>query len=135
MGVTVREKVKGSKVYWLFISHDRKRVSRRVGDKKAAELAATQIRAKLALGDLGVFEPVAAPPPVVAVPTFGVFALAWLARRADSGGRPGTLAIYESGVTHHLVPFFGGRPLPEITATAIEDLISHPPLAGRLRWH
>jgi integrase len=46
MGVKVREKVKGSRVWWLFIDHGGKRKAKCVGDKKAAELAATKIRAK-----------------------------------------------------------------------------------------
>jgi hypothetical protein len=38
MGVTVRQKTKGKgKPWWVFISHDGKRASRRVGDKQAAE--------------------------------------------------------------------------------------------------
>jgi integrase len=57
MGVRVREKVKGSKVYWLFINHHGRRKAKRVGDKKAAELAATKIRAKLAEGDRGYRNP------------------------------------------------------------------------------
>src|SRR5438128_1856733 len=104
MGVTVREKKKGQG-YWLFISHKGKRKSKRVGDKRAAELAATQIRAKLALGDLGVFNPPEPPPPAVVVPTFGPVARDWLAWHAGSGSRHGTHAIYESAVTHHLVPY------------------------------
>ena len=51
MGVRIREKPKGSKIFWVFINHKKKRKAKRIGDKKAAELAAVQIRARLALGD------------------------------------------------------------------------------------
>jgi integrase len=61
MGVKVREKVKGSKVYWLFIDHNGQRKAKRVGTgkagRKAANSAAEKIAAKLALGDLSVVEP------------------------------------------------------------------------------
>ena len=47
MGATVRQKVKGKgKPWWVFISHDGQRTSRKVGDKKAAEVVASKIRAK-----------------------------------------------------------------------------------------
>jgi integrase len=56
MGVRVREKPKGSGVWWLFINHQGRRKARRVGEgkpgRKAADLAAVQLRAKLAEGDV-----------------------------------------------------------------------------------
>ncbi|MDJ0985181.1 MAG: hypothetical protein QNJ26_06525 [Desulfobacterales bacterium] len=54
MGVTVRQKTKGrGKPWWVFISHNGKRTSRKVGDKQAAEKVASEIRAKLQLGKFG----------------------------------------------------------------------------------
>ena len=53
MGVKVREKPRGSGVCWIFISHKGYRKSRRVGDRKVAEMAARQIEARLTLGDMG----------------------------------------------------------------------------------
>jgi hypothetical protein len=38
MGVRVRAKPAGSKIYWVFITHGGRRRARRVGDRKAAEL-------------------------------------------------------------------------------------------------
>ena len=38
MGVKVREKPKGSGVYWVFINHNGKRKSKKIGtDKKAGQ--------------------------------------------------------------------------------------------------
>ena len=37
----------------MFISHNGKRTSRKIGDKRAAETVARKIEAKLALGDFG----------------------------------------------------------------------------------
>jgi integrase len=57
MGVTVRQKTKGKgKPWWVFISHDGKRASRRVGDKQAAEKVASKIRAQLQLGQFSLEE-------------------------------------------------------------------------------
>ena len=62
MGVKVREH-RGA--LWLFIDHDGKRKARRVGagkvGKKAAELAAVKIQARLAEGNLSALEPEGAP--------------------------------------------------------------------------
>jgi len=52
MGVVVRQKTKGKgQSWWVFVSHQGKRVSKLVGDKKAAEAVGSQIRAKLQLGE------------------------------------------------------------------------------------
>jgi integrase len=40
MGVKVREKPKGSGVWWVFITHSTIRKSKRIGDKKTAEKVA-----------------------------------------------------------------------------------------------
>ena len=54
MGVTVRQKTKGKgKPWWVFIAHNGKRASKKIGDKRAAETVASEIRAKLQLGDFG----------------------------------------------------------------------------------
>ncbi len=50
MGVKVREKPRGSGVCWIFISHKGYRKSRRVGDRKVAEMAAKQRAAAKMLG-------------------------------------------------------------------------------------
>ena len=55
MGVTIRQKTKGkNQPWWVFIVHNSKRTSRKVGDKRAAESVASQIRAKLQLGEFGL---------------------------------------------------------------------------------
>jgi hypothetical protein len=52
MGVIVRQKVAGQgNPWWVFVAHNGKRTSRRVGVKSAAELAAAKIEAKLTLGE------------------------------------------------------------------------------------
>ncbi len=46
MGVTVREKVKGSGVWWVFISHQGKRKSKKIGRDKTLALDLTENRGK-----------------------------------------------------------------------------------------
>jgi len=83
MGVKVREKVKGSGEWWLFIDNRGRRKARRVGigksGKKAAELAALKISARRAEGDTSPLDPA----PVVAPLTLAAFAATWLAQHAE----------------------------------------------------
>jgi integrase len=54
MGVKVREKVKDSGEWWVFINHQGKRRSKKVGDKRAANAVARKARERLAAGDMGL---------------------------------------------------------------------------------
>ena len=48
MGVKVREKPKGSGIYWIFINHQGRRKSKKIGmDEKLANKVAEKIKAKL----------------------------------------------------------------------------------------
>jgi hypothetical protein len=70
MGVKVKE-WKGA--FWIFINHHGQRKAKRVGigpaGKKAAELAAIKIQARLVEGETTIFEEAALPPV-----TFGAYA-------------------------------------------------------------
>ncbi len=50
MGVRVREKNEGSGIYWVFVAHQGRRTSRKVGDRTVAREAARKIQARLTLG-------------------------------------------------------------------------------------
>src|SRR5438128_2021613 len=50
MGVSVREKVKGSGEYWIFIRHAGLRLSQQVGEQDVAEDAAAEIRKEIRTG-------------------------------------------------------------------------------------
>ena len=123
MGVKVRER-RGA--WWLYVDHKGRRKAKRVGKgkegKKAAELAAVKIQAKLAEGDISIFEEQPGPP--TAAPTFAVVAEEWLRKYpALHAIRSGTLALYRSFTEKHLIPFFGDMPLTAITPETIEDFI------------
>ena len=56
MGVIVRQKTKGKgKPWWVFVSHDGQRTSKKVGTKEAAQEVAKLLEARIALGE-DVFE-------------------------------------------------------------------------------
>lgn len=62
-------------------------------------------------------DPEPAAPPIV--PTFHEFATDWFeARRPEL--RPNTVAAYEYELTHHLLPFFAGHRLCEITIAEVD---------------
>jgi Phage integrase, N-terminal SAM-like domain len=89
--------------------------------KKAAELAAVRIAARLAEGDTFIFDPPRAAGPV---PTFAVIAKEWCPKYPLLHAvRPGTIDNYRSFTEMHLLPFFGARPITAITPEVIEDFI------------
>jgi integrase len=119
MGVKVREKVKGSKVYWLFIDHNGKRKAKRVGDKRAAELAAIKIQAKLADGDASVFAP-----PAPAISTLGEYAERWMQDVAALRCQPSTIEQYRNRLRTRLLPNLGKLPLTAITRERVKALVA-----------
>ena len=57
MGVTVRRKQPGKgNPWWVFIHHQGKKRSKKVGDKKTADAVAARIRTKLKLGEFNMLE-------------------------------------------------------------------------------
>ena len=121
MGVQVRKRRDDpTGAWWVFISHRGRRRAKRVGDKKAAVVAASQLRARLTLGDLSVFDQ-----PSVPVPSFEQVARRWLVEYpALHPIRPATLSNYRQFIEGHLIPFFGAKPISELTASQIEQFIT-----------
>jgi integrase len=128
MGVKVREH-RGA--WWLFIDWQGRRKAKRVGEgkqaKKAADLAKTQLQAKLALGDASVFAERETVPAV----TFGTLADEWLEKYpAIHAVAPTTMENYRSFTIQHLVPYFGPMAVAAITADKIEDFIAAKRASG-----
>ena len=116
----VREKRKGSRVWWLFINYQGRRKARRIGDRKAAELAAIKIRARLAEGDATVL----APAPASSVPTLAEYAERWLTEAIAPHRKPRTEDYYRKIVEHHLLPVFGRLSLTEIKPAQVRAFIA-----------
>jgi len=109
MGVRVRQKTKGKgNSWWVFISHNGKRKSRKVGDKKATEAVASTIRAKLQLGEFGFEDQ-------KLVPTFKEYSEKWIEGYVKINLRESTFDEYESVLRNHVLPIFNGQRIDSIT--------------------
>jgi len=118
MGVTIREKIKDSGEWWVFVAHKGRRTSRKVGDRKAAREAARKIEARLTLGK----------------PLFGEKAKLPAPRLMDYWKRfeenyrgtlkPSTWASYEMGMRVHIFPQLGKHRLDGITKPMMKKFVS-----------
>jgi integrase len=132
MGVVAREKVKGSGVWFVFVAWNGRRRAKRVGDRKAAEVVASQLRARLALGDTSTLES-RSPGPTTVI-TFKVVAEKWLDWYPGLNAlRHGTLETHKSFIRTHLLPAFGSLPIGEITRRRIQELIAALRMTGSSR--
>lgn len=123
MGVKIGER-RGS--WYVFVNHQKRRVARCLGKgkvgKKAAEDAAVQIAARLAIGDGSVLEKQTAP---VAVSTFKEIAEAYPTwAQGVFPVRPSTAKSRESFTRVHLIPYFGAKPITDVTRASIQSFIA-----------
>ena len=118
MGVKVREKVKGSGCFWVFINHQGKRVSRQVGSKATAEKVAEQIQAKLTLGQDAL------PKPKPKLPTLEQYYQHIRRTYLQTATRPTTLESYRSSFEIHILPKLGSKRLDELSKVHIRNLIA-----------
>jgi len=117
MGVRVRQKVKGKgNPWWVFVSHNGKRASRKVGDKKAAEEVASTIRAKLQLGEFGFDDK-------ITIPVFGEYSKKWLQGYVKVNLRESTLDEYESILKNHVLPVFKAQRIDSISRGEVRDFL------------
>ncbi len=117
MGVRTREKVEGSGVWWVFISHQGRRTSRKVGDRKAAREAARKIQARLTLGK-GAFGEKAKPPAPKLRRYFKRFEANY-----KSTLKPSSWLSYEGSLRIHILPELGKYRLDEITKPMMKQLV------------
>jgi len=118
MGVKVRQKVKGKgQPWWVFITHNKKRTSRQIGDRAAAETVASKIRAKLQLGEFGFDEE------KKSIPLFKDFAQGFMETYSPMNHKESTTESYQQVLDRHLLPYFGDMPLNEITRKDIKKFI------------
>ena len=115
MGVRVRQK---NGDWWVFIHHDGQRTSKKVGDKKAAEVVAAKIQAKLVLGDFNFEDPASAKPV-----TFQDTAERWLESYAKVDCRPSTYEGYRRSLERFAYPRFGMTPLSEVSREDLKGMI------------
>ena len=117
MGVKVRQKIKGrGKPWWVFVSHNRQRTSKMVGDKKAADEVASQIQAKIKLGEFNFDEE-------KPVPTFKEYSKTFLEGYSMLNHKQSTRDSYNDVLSLHILPFFGKMCLNEIGRKNIKDFL------------
>jgi integrase len=130
MGVKVKEKVKGSGVWWVFINHNRRRKAKRVGEKKAAIKVKEVIEARIKLG-----EPIEDKPDLPTLEEhWNRFKKTYLATAVAES----TASSYQTNFTVHIIPFLGKLRLDEITPARMEefiaDLVVNKKLAKMTIW-
>ena len=119
MGVKVRERPKGSGIYWIFIDHQGKRKSKKFGrDKRLAQEAAKKIEAKLVLGQLDL-----QPKDTSTVPKFSEYAEVWLKGYGKTALKYSTQESYRNELRNHITPYFGKKRLDEIARTDVKQFI------------
>ena len=117
MGVRVRQKAKGKgNPWWVFIAHNGKRTSRKVGDKKAAETVASTIRAKLQLGEFNIVDE----KPAL---TFKEYADSWIKTTVPATCKESTLRDYQDILRLHALPVFGSFKATDITRGEVKSFL------------
>lgn len=118
MGVTVKQKVKGKgNPWWVFINHQGKRKSKRIGDKQAAEEVASKIREKINLKEFKIDDD-------KALPMFKEYADKWLVGYIGVMRRESTRERYQGILDKHIYPVFSEKRLDQITKGDIRDLLT-----------
>lgn len=116
MGVIVRQKEPGrGKPWWVFIAHNGKRTSRKVGDKQAAEKVASKIRAELKLGEFNLDEK--------RIPLFKHCAKGWIETTVPANCKATTAGDYEALLDNHILDEFGDIPVDKITRGMIKRFL------------
>jgi len=123
MGVKIREKVKGSGQWWVFLNHQGQRRSELIGSKKAAELVRDKWAIRLHEGDATVFsKPVMAKP--TTCPTFEVLAEAWMPHHWGlMKSDPATRDNHQSFL-RRAYQFLGDKPVDTIDRVTIQEFIT-----------
>ncbi|MEW5908553.1 MAG: site-specific integrase [Thermodesulfobacteriota bacterium] len=118
MSVKVRERPKGSGVWWLFIDHRGQRKSKKIGkDKRLATEAAKKLSAKLVLNDMALGTEEKEP-----LPLFKDYAQQWLHGYVKPLRKPSTFERYEQAMKH-ILPIIGNKPLDQITRGDVRDVL------------
>lgn len=139
MGVRVREKVKGSGVWWVFVKHGGKRTSRRCASKRAAEKIRDQIDARLKLGQMEALSPAVPMKPLSESPRLREALPEWIDRKTRAGDiRGSTPKSYKSRLKTsaypHVLPdgrLLGDLRVNEVSREMLGAVILRVKEAGR----
>src|SRR5262245_5368098 len=120
MGISVREKLKDSGVFWVFIRHGGERVSQMVGDKETAEDAKKEILRESRTGRFDIAAMKAArakekDEEKPSVPTLTKFFDDTMSPLWEASLAKATFSRYELAFRLHIKPVLGDVPLNELT--------------------
>jgi integrase len=122
MGVKVREKIKGSGGWWVFINHGGFRKSKHVGSEKAALKVKEIIEAKLKLGQsIDADNKAATDTP--SIPTLDAY-FERFRKTLEGSVRESTRDCYEGRYNHQIKDELGGLRLDRITRERVEEFVS-----------
>ena len=119
MGVKVREKKKGSGEWWLIIHRDGRKVTKRIGNKKAAERAKKIVEGHLAAGRAPL------PERKKQVPTLAEYFCTFERNYVKTALRETTQNMYDVDFRLHILPKLGSKHLDQITRSDVEEFIAH----------
>ena len=123
MGVKVREKVKGSGDWWVFINFRGRRKARKIGSRKAALQTARKIEEKIGARKFRIEVPGEGIP-------FGKYAEKWMEGHVRMNCKDSSIHGYRNMLDNHVLPAFGTTPLSDITREAIKEFCYRKREAG-----
>jgi integrase len=115
MGVTVREKIKGSGQWWVFLNHNGVRKSKLVGGKVAALSVKRELEKQIAEGSFKLEKK--------EMPTFGEYASRWIATTVPVTCKTSTLENYQNKLNKHILPFFDKLPITEVNRMKVKEFL------------
>ena len=117
MGVSVRQKIKGKgHSWWVFITHNGKRRSRKIGSKAAAKRIAVEISEKIARQEFNLERE-------KPVPTFKEYSEKWLKDYVAVSCRESTYEEYNGILKNHVLPVFDDKPIDQVRRGDIRDFL------------
>lgn len=127
MSVVAREKVKDSGIWWLFINHNGKRKSKKIGkDKVEAQRLAKILEGRLAAGDLGVLED------KVEVKTVKEYSDLWLSTTVPATLKLSTQSDYRCITRNHIAKSsFYNQPVNKVTKGQVKRFLRSKLSAGK----
>jgi len=132
MGVTVREKITGSNVWWVFVNHNGMRKSKKVGTEKLADKVAKLMEANLMIGRPLMGNEDRSKPPV---PTLKQYYERFKKTFMEATMKATTFRGYESSFRAHILPVLGDYRLDQIDRIKMEEFVvglSKKKLSGRV---
>lgn len=115
--MTVREKEKGSGVWWVYIYHQGRRKSKKVGPKRLAIQVAEKINARLILSEYEIDDKKSPSP------TFKAYARLWLEDYIKAIRRESTYERYHGILKKYVEPALGNVPIDQLSRGQIRKFL------------